>query len=283
MQEIGSAYEPYEWRNKGLGIVEITSEIKGSDLMRALMGELMDRDTAQEAEGDVFASLLQKPELAAWKTYVEAVRKHVHILRRHKDLSEEKSGFSLDVLQQSFADPKKAISSRGELLSLLETALESLQQDITGSDVYPSQMFWNTDSNTPKPKKENECRNVLVHELRSKLTSYGLSFAPGAQSVRDSKVDIRVCAHDSNISIPIEIKCSTSLRLMRGLREQLMGKYARQKEHQGYGLFLVLWFGKAYLKGDDFAKPKDLQRALEKEIPKPMKGKVRVRVFSVAL
>ena len=43
--------------------------------------------------------------------------------------------------------------------------------------------------------------------------------------------------------MPVEIKKSTHDELWTAIRTQLMAKYMRDPEADGYGIYLVLWFG----------------------------------------
>ena len=43
--------------------------------------------------------------------------------------------------------------------------------------------------------------------------------------------------------MPVEIKKSTHRDLWRAIREQLITKYTRDPGADGYGIYLVFWFG----------------------------------------
>ena len=57
----------------------------------------------------------------------------------------------------------------------------------------------------------------------------------------DKRADIRVSYCDFNV--PVEIKKSTHRDLWRAIREQLITQYTRDPDTDGYGIYLVFWFG----------------------------------------
>ncbi|MDE0214241.1 MAG: hypothetical protein OXN22_09205, partial [Deltaproteobacteria bacterium] len=45
-------------------------------------------------------------------------------------------------------------------------------------------------------------------------------------------------------NVPVEIKKSTNDDLWKAIRNQLIAKYTRDPEVDGYGIYLVFWFGR---------------------------------------
>ena len=50
-----------------------------------------------------------------------------------------------------------------------------------------------------------------------------------------------------DFNVPVEIKKSTHRDLWRAIREQLIAQYTRDPDTDGYGIYLVFWFGAARL------------------------------------
>ena len=57
----------------------------------------------------------------------------------------------------------------------------------------------------------------------------------------DKRADIRVSCRD--FQVPVEIKKNLHPNLWSALREQLIARYARDPATDGYGIYVVLWFG----------------------------------------
>ena len=69
----------------------------------------------------------------------------------------------------------------------------------------------------------------------------GINAQPEGHYADDKRADIRVSYRGFNV--PIEIKESRHRELWSSARNQLVRKYTREPGSQGYGIYLVLWFG----------------------------------------
>ena len=65
---------------------------------------------------------------------------------------------------------------------------------------------------------------------------------PEGLYANDKRVDIRVSCRD--FQVPIEIKKNVHPSLWSALHEQLIARYVRDPGTDGYGIYVVLWFGK---------------------------------------
>lgn len=102
--------------------------------------------------------------------------------------------------------------------------------------------FWDTYKER-RPKHENECRDIFLSELKSRLSPHGVECAPEALYVNSKRADIRA-SFSTRFSIPIEFKCDWNPDLWKGLREQLINQYSIEKNASLHGIYVVLWFGK---------------------------------------
>ena len=104
--------------------------------------------------------------------------------------------------------------------------------------------FWNEDPCSrvgTTPKHEESCRDALLGELRRWLPGE-VDAQPEGRYANDKRADIRVSCRDFHI--PVEIKKNLHPNLWSALRGQLIARYARDPATDGYGIYVVLWFGK---------------------------------------
>ncbi|MFP5482952.1 MAG: hypothetical protein ACLGGW_06705, partial [Gammaproteobacteria bacterium] len=94
-----------------------------------------------------------------------------------------------------------------------------------------------------RPKNENECRDIFLSELKSRLSPHGVECAPEAQYVNNNRADIRA-SFSNRFAAPMEFKCDWNEHLWTGLRDQLINRYSIEKNASLHGIYVVLWFGK---------------------------------------
>ena len=155
---------------------------------------------------------------------------------RHKDV---------DQVLQVLDNLKPA--NAADLAALTMDILSDMSKRIRDGNTSDWRQYWNVDShNRPQnPKPEPGCRDALLSDLRLKLERVEVNVKIDAQrevSYADDKSgDIGVTHGDFNV--PVEIKKSTHRDLWRAVREQLIAKYTRDPGADGYGIYLVFWFG----------------------------------------
>lgn len=105
--------------------------------------------------------------------------------------------------------------------------------------------YWNVDKyNRPEqPKPENACRDALLSDLEQALAPLGVEGTKEGPYADDKQSDIRASIPGSNV--PIEIKRSCHRELWSAMHTQLIAKYTRDPGTDGYGIYLVFWFGEA--------------------------------------
>ena len=74
------------------------------------------------------------------------------------------------------------------------------------------------------------------------LAPLGVDAQPEGTYADDKRADIRVSCDGFNV--PIEIKKSEHSDLWTAVRRQLIAKYTRDPDTDGYGVYLVFWFGR---------------------------------------
>ena len=110
---------------------------------------------------------------------------------------------------------------------------------------------------------------------------------PEVRYADDKRADLRVSCRD--FQIPIEIKKNGHPRLWSALRDQLIARYTRDPATEGYGIYLVLWFGERDrhrtlppASGTRPAGPDALRQRLAAELTREEARKVSVCVIDVS-
>ena len=115
---------------------------------------------------------------------------------------------------------------------------------------------------SPAPEHEEDCRDALLSDLRQRLPQ-GVDAQPEGHYANNKRADIRVFY--GGFQVPVEIKKNTHRDLWSALRNQLMAKYTSAPETDGYGIYLVFWFGKQYTQAPPSGKrPADAEELKER-------------------
>jgi hypothetical protein len=159
--------------------------------------------------------------------------------------------------------------------------LGALQAYVRGSDVGTRQMFYSRG----EPLIENDCRDRLIDLLLPRMNDRIL-LMPEVQMPESKRVDIDVIR--GRVGLPIEIKGQWHKHLWDAPAGQLDSLYARDWRADGYGVFLVLWFGEKVAKrltaspdGVRPATPDVLKVMLEERIPPERRAKIAVFVLDL--
>ena len=101
---------------------------------------------------------------------------------------------------------------------------------------------------------------------------------------RDTRADIRVSCRD--FQVPVEIKKNSHPDLWRACRAQLIEHYTRDPATDGYGIYLVFWFGPRLTQrspsGRRPANPKELRERLEETLTEDERRKISIKVIDVS-
>ena len=178
-----------------------------------------------------------------------------------------------------------APANAADLAALLVDRLSEIAERVRTDNTDEWRKYWNEDSHgqPQKPRHENSCRDILLSDLRGLLPK-GLDAQPEGQYVNDKRTDIRVSCEDFHV--PIEIKKNGNSGLLSSLRSQLIDQYTIDPDTDGYGIYLVLWFG------EDSTKPQpsgirprssqELQESIEAVLSEDESRKISVCVIDVS-
>lgn len=119
-----------------------------------------------------------------------------------------------------------------------------------------------------EPKKENECRDIVVQKLKDKYDDISVS---REQTEADNRADINIKYKYANFEIQIECKKDNNRELYKGIKEQLIDKYL--SKNVNYGIYLIFNFGDK--------KEEELIAKLKENIPNENKDRIKIISFSL--
>ena len=136
-----------------------------------------------------------------------------------------------------------APANAGDLAALVFDELNTLSLKIRDGSTSDWRQHWNVNQyNRPtKPKPEAACRDAVLSDLQERLGQFRIDAQPESVYAEDNRADIRVSFGGFNV--PVEIKRSCHPEVWTAVRSQLIAKYTRDPGAEGYGIYLVLWFG----------------------------------------
>lgn len=230
--------------------------------------------------------LASDPNLSAWEPILLRAQEDQIRLRRLA----KRPDLSIEKIQQALQNGSPVSSA--DLTSLTVDALEELANCIRDEATSDWRQYWHWDQKTGQPKApqhEDECRNRLLSDLSKILgRDYQIDAHAEGRYADDRRADIRV-SYGANLAIPIEIKKNSHRELWRGITEQLVPKYTRDPKADGYGIYLVFWFGsdRKYMRivsphGGIPKKPEELRALLRKGLDPIQKNRIYIVVIDVS-
>jgi hypothetical protein len=180
--------------------------------------------------------------------------------------------------------------SIGDLHALMLQHLEDLNPLIAGTNVDPFKRFWNEDSHgkAVNPKNEESCRDYLIELLRTRTIAQKISIEPEVHMAADKRADIVASA--PQMKLVVEIKRDYHAEVWVAIAEQLERFYTRDPEAQGYGIYVVLWFGtkrtsEIRIPPSPYKRPgsaSEMQGVLQSLIPEGKRHRIGVVVLDVS-
>ncbi len=166
-------------------------------------------------------------------------------LHRHRGIRREATFAHPSLEQVAEVLDRGRPANAADLWALTTDVLRRVGKDLRGGSPSGWRSFWHVDQydRVTSPLPENACRRPLVLALRPLLAAMGIDTQIGGRYADDKRADIRVACHVFNV--PIEIKKSCHRDLWSAIHTQLIAKYTRDPDADGYGIYLVFWFGEA--------------------------------------
>ena len=175
-----------------------------------------------------------------------------------------------------------------DLAALVADQLFETARNIRDGSASDWRQYWNVDShNRPQdPRPEDACRDALLSDLQQRLSVMGIDVQPEGRYANDKRADIRVSCNGLNV--PMEIKKSCHRDLWSAIEKQLVAKYARDPGADGYGIYVVFWFGNT-----EHCRPTpgtagvprsaaELEQRLSESLSQEVRRKISVCVIDVA-
>jgi len=266
-----------DW-SKGDG--RVTDAMNQGDYVRALIRRLTNMATTQ-AEDEIIR-LLKLPAMEELKFTLEDARHQIRQKRREISFS----FLSLTEVAKVLANQEPTIVA--DLAALVLYHLNDIANEIRQENDDGFSKFWNIDQyRKPVNKRvENACRDELLFRFRGKLDPFGIDCQPEGDYANDKRADIRI-SYQNKFEMPVEIKRDDNDSLWNAPQSQLIQQYSISPKANGYGIYLVLWFGKGGIaKAEDGRKnpqnPRELRHRLEDLLNAEERARIMVQVLDVS-
>ena len=179
-------------------------------------------------------------------------------------------------------------ANAGDLAALVVDEVGLLSRQIRDGSASGWKQFWNVDEHNraKEPRPEHSCRSVILSALQLRLGRLGIDAQPEGTSADDKRSDIRLSLGSFNV--PVEIKRSCHRDLWTAMRSQLVPNYTRDPGADGFGIYLVFWFGQhcrckpTALKGWVPANAGELDARLREQLSGPERSRISVCVIDVS-
>ncbi|MDD5334264.1 MAG: hypothetical protein PHS32_11020 [Rhodoferax sp.] len=251
------------------GVYRVTPEMEMGRYVESLIATLAGNpdETALQA----LTSLQQRQDLKQWKESFDRAIYEQRIVRR-KALFQQPS-----VTQVCATLANLQPANVADLWALTVDHLTQLASEIRLGSTNDYRQYWAN----KKPKLEDDCRDALLSDLKTRLATLGVAAEREGHYADAKRADIKIIA--GSLHLAIEIKCEWHAHLWKAIQEQLIAKYGRESASDGFGIYLVFWFSGKLKPGarDGGAKPKtpqELEQRLSATVPEELRHKIAVLV-----
>ena len=267
-----------QWRDAPKGSRIITTEEEASDFVGDRIRHLA--DSPEEEASNALINLADDPALERWRDVLKQAQDNQRAIRRDADYSHP--GVKQICKTLDGGPP----ANPADLAALVMDRLCEIARQIRTDNADAWLQYWNVDSygKADKPRHEDSCRKTLLLHLRQRLTQ-GIDAQPEGQYANDKRADIRVSY--AGFNVPVEIKKNAHPKLWSAMHDQLIAKYAVDPGADGYGIYLVFWFGSEYTRtphengSPDSAK--EMERWLQDSLSPEQARKISVCVIDVSI
>ncbi len=263
---IGSAVGPDWWGDHA------------SDLVRMLIEDLI--VCPEEEASNALVNLLANPALERWRDVLKQAQDNQQTIRRDANYPHP------DIEQICKTLNNRSPANPADLAALLMDRLCELAEQIRTGNTDDWRQYWNKGKGEQSdfPEHENLCRNALLSDLRQHLPQ-GIDAQPEGQYANDKRADIRVFY--AGFNVPVEIKKNGHRDVWSAIRNQLIAKYTIDPDTDGYGIYLVFWFGEEYTQpppsGTRPANAKEMEERLKDSLSPEEARKISVCVIDVSI
>ena len=265
---VGSHVGPNKWDR------QVTPVMQASRLVNGLIQRLAASPTKDAS--DALGRLLADSSLSRWRDVLSQAQDTQRVTWRDASYRHP----TIEQVCQTLNGGTPA--NPGDLAGLLVDRFDEIADRIRTNNANYWRPYWNEDKNQnpTTPKHENSCRDALLDDLRL----YFPNAEPEMKYVNDKRADIRVSCRD--FQVPVEIKKNSHHELWSSMRNQLIAKYTSAPNTDGYGIYLVFWFGKDRTQpppsGTRPDNSEELQERLEATLSPVEARKISVCVIDVS-
>ena len=252
--------------------------MQGFSLVHQLIHNLPASPTKDAS--DALGRLLANPALSRWRDTLSRAQDAQRVTWRDASYRHP----TIEQVCQTLNDGTPA--NAAGLADLVMDRLDKIARKIRGGPTSDWRQYWNVDQyNRPTCEKpEDACRDNLLSDLQNRLEQLDIDAQPEGRYTNDKRSDIRVYFGGSNV--PVEIKKNSHHELWSSMRNQLIAKYTIDPDTDGYGIYLVFWFGKDRTQpppsGTRPATAKELKERLEATLSPDEAHKISVCVIDVS-
>ena len=239
---LGHTYKPYGWSETD--DVSANSRESTFSSTSLFVDALITTISLKPSHGatEALERLSAETTLRAWHLRLRDAASRQREVRREANFRHP----TVEEVSRTLANGHPA--NTADLAALTTDVLADLVREIRHGNTSDWRKYWNVDPyNRPaKPRPENACRDALLSALKTKLQRYGIAARQEVMHTNDKKSDIEVSI--GSLNVQMEAKRSDSRELWTALRNQLIAKYTRDPDCNGYGIYLVFWFGRDWCK-----------------------------------
>ena len=227
--------------------------------------------------------LLACPPLVQWDWQLRVAWSTHQLLRRH-------ALFRMLMPAEVIATLNNGMpSGMADLQALVVHELRQLAKQIRDGSEGMYRQFWseNQYGRVTEPKIENSGRDAMLVILKERFAPLALSLTGEGAYAEGKRADISIEYARSGLRLPIEIKRSDHAELWTAVSEQLVPRYTLDPGSQGYGVYLVLWFGTDRVKAPPrpLSKPtsaSELEQMLTDRLSETEQPLIKICVVDVA-
>ena len=231
---IGRYFAPYSLE----GSSWVSPAMNAADFVNRLINHLAS-NPGKDTTG-IIELLLKDSDLHKWHRSLQRAQFEQRAARRE-------AGFRHPgIAQVSSTLNNGAPTNAGDLAALVLDTLQDMADRIRNSSTDDYRQFWNEGPHRQleSPKHEDACRDALLSDLQHHLAPLGVDAQPEPHYADDKRADIRVAYGGMDgFAIPIEIKKNSHTNLWHAIHDQLIAQYTRDPLADGFGIYLVFWFG----------------------------------------
>lgn len=271
---VGRWIGPNDWADAN---GTVTAAKNSTDLVNKLIRNLA--ASSDKAAGDILEALCSDPDLSRWRYVLSDARDTQRVIWR--DARYRHPGIEQVCRTLNGGSP----ANTADLSALVLDRLDEIGKQIRTGNTDDWRQYWNEDPHGRRctPKHENSCRDAMLSDLRQRLPQ-GVAAEPEGHYARDRRADIRVSFQD--FQVPVEIKKNGHQDLWRACRTQLIEQYTRDPATDGFGIYLVFWFGPQFTQrspsGHRPADAQKLRKHLQETLSDDERRKISIEVIDVS-